>query len=180
MKKIGVVRYFRFIGNKQCSNENWTTIRAGCYGVVRYRLGKDRIFDAPTRCFSFPNPRDAFEAALSVASELPCENPVYFAYRLWNGPVVPPNLNPIDPLTGEVIGGGRVPAIGRPRRPGQPSSHHMDFACLVDGVWHGGDHAHRDKDPMHVLIWPNLDYFDSAYSDFDTTVVCVTCEGERS
>ncbi len=168
---------------------------AGCVGVARSLLGKMELFDATTKCFYFPgDPKRALAAAEKWATKMKCKGsarPGYFAYNLWthaNSPYISSsgsgrNSNAINycDVCGEVFK-PRVPwAEIPPRPPSLPPGEtwapiHFDFCVRQScGRWFGADHSPPN---MHVLLWPTLEEFSSKYSNFDATIVCVTCSGD--
>jgi len=145
--------------------------------VVEFNLGMDTpLTDKNTRCFSFGDPNQAYDAALAHSKSMKCpcgKHPRYFAYNLWRGVKNGEAINEFpsfDPETGEV-NHPKVPSQAGPYTNGYP----FDFAYYncKRGRWEGANHG-TGTGSMKVIYWPNLGVF-SSYYPFNTTVVCVTC-----
>ena len=87
----------------------------------------------------------------------------------------------IDPKTGEVSGIGGKPTVSRPELPNGQRFCNFDFAYCAGSHWIGADaglitEANAHGVPSHVVYWENIGVFHTYYADFDTTLVCATCQ----
>ncbi len=169
-------RYQRVFGQRP------PLVGMGCIGVVYDFVGKTTdLLKQGTECFSFKgNPSMAKAAADSAFANKkckPCHYPAMFAYHFWTNGVGVPSCPKCGFVPDPVIRSMPSPL---------PKFPNFDFCVAAGGgVWLGANHGSTPDDPLnptpHMLhIWPDFDTFANSYKKaFDTTVVCVTCTGDK-
>jgi len=171
------VEYYKVFGNFPQKTHS-----AGCIGLVRDCLGKDdMLFDDNTDCFTFKGDIGRTKSAADKAfqdKKCPCDQyPAMFAYRYQSGPRSPESCPKCGHVSDPHVPN---PVIDPSGTPGSPA---FDFCFRFNDYNWGGANNGSEGDnpkPQKILVWPSIEDFDAAYpKTYDTTVICVTCTGDR-
>ena len=166
--------------SEECQT-TWGRLRKGCIGVVEAYLRVDRPWSDPsTKCFFVEGDASAaFEFAFKYARGLDCPHnrrPMIWAVNFF-GASNGNSWGNCDAATGECELNG-MPIIPQPGSPGGTIA--FDYAIFdppglsYRDCWLGASTGAITGDGS-IICWKDIDSFATAYSNFDTTVVCATC-----